>query len=88
MFVLILFILPLSTISRLSFFAKQGALGVMHVCVNSIYFTSFYKQGALVVMHVCVHSIYSTSFYKQGVLVVMHVCVNSINLPLSTNKGR
>ena len=42
---------------RLSLFAQQGALVVMYVCVNSIYFTSFYKQGALVVMHVCVNSI-------------------------------
>ena len=57
MFVLILFILPLSTIFRLSVFAKQGVLVVMYVCVNSIYFTSFYKQGALVVMYVCVNSI-------------------------------
>ena len=76
MFVFILFILPLSTIFRLSVFAKQGAL--VYLCVNSIYLTSFYKQGALVVMYVCVNSIYFTSFYKQGVLVVMYVCVNSI----------
>ena len=80
MFVLILLILLLSTIFRLSVFTKQGALVVMYVCVNSIYFTSFYKQGVLVVMYVGVNSIYFTSFYKQGALVVMYVCVNSIYL--------
>ena len=47
MLVFILFILPLSMIFRLSFFAKQGALVVMYVCVNSIYFTSFYDLSSL-----------------------------------------